>query len=81
MTSLDYTAVDEEVRRQIRERLDQSMFVEAGAGTGKTRALVDRYVALLLAGHPVERLVAMIRAAGKVPVERDALYREIKVWR
>ena len=31
-------------------------------------------------GHTVDRLVAMIRAAGKVPVERDALYREIRVW-
>jgi aminodeoxyfutalosine synthase len=30
-------------------------------------------------GHTVDRLVAMIRAAGKVPVERDALYREVRV--
>jgi aminodeoxyfutalosine synthase len=29
------------------------------------------------AGHAREELVRMIRAAGKVPVERDALYREI----
>jgi aminodeoxyfutalosine synthase len=31
-------------------------------------------------GHTVDRLVRMIRTAGKVPVERDALYREIRVW-
>jgi aminodeoxyfutalosine synthase len=31
-------------------------------------------------GHTVERLVAMIRAAGKVPVERDALYNEIRKY-
>lgn len=32
------------------------------------------------AGHARETLIRMIRSAGKVPVERDALYREIKVW-
>lgn len=31
------------------------------------------------AGHTRERLLRMIRAAGKVPVERDALYREIAI--
>ncbi len=31
------------------------------------------------AGHTREQLVRMIRAAGKVPVERDALYREVRV--
>jgi aminodeoxyfutalosine synthase len=30
-------------------------------------------------GHTLDRLVRMIRAAGKVPVERDALYRELKI--
>jgi ATP-dependent helicase/nuclease subunit A len=33
--------------------------VEAGAGTGKTRALVDRVVALILDGRPVDRIVAI----------------------
>ncbi len=32
------------------------------------------------AGHTRDQLARMIRAAGKVPVERDALYREIKVY-
>ncbi|MBW3660495.1 MAG: aminofutalosine synthase MqnE [Gemmatimonadetes bacterium] len=32
------------------------------------------------AGHARETLTRMIRAAGKVPVERDALYREIRIW-
>jgi len=50
---------DEEARRLIRERLDETLFVEAGAGTGKTRALVDRYVALILAGCRVDELVAI----------------------
>jgi len=33
--------------------------VEAGAGTGKTSALVDRVVALVLGGRAIERLVAI----------------------
>jgi len=52
-------AVDEVARRQIREALDETLFVEASAGTGKTAALVDRYLALVLAGRPVERIVAI----------------------
>jgi ATP-dependent helicase/nuclease subunit A len=50
---------DDEARRQIRELLDETLFVEASAGTGKTSALVERYVALVLAGRPVERLIAI----------------------
>jgi ATP-dependent exoDNAse (exonuclease V) beta subunit len=33
--------------------------VEAGAGTGKTRALVDRVVSLVLGGRPIERIAAI----------------------
>lgn len=32
------------------------------------------------AGHARDTLTRMIRSAGKIPVERDALYREIRVW-
>ncbi len=41
---------DAEARRRIREELAETFFVEAAAGTGKTRALVERVVALLRAG-------------------------------
>jgi len=50
---------DETTRRRIREGLDANMLVEAGAGTGKTRALVERYVSLVLNGTPVDRIVAI----------------------
>src|SRR4051812_48266232 len=43
----------------IREALDETLFVEASAGTGKTSALVDRYVALVLNGRTVDRIVAI----------------------
>jgi ATP-dependent helicase/nuclease subunit A len=56
---VDHEAQDEETRRLIREALDATLFVEAGAGTGKTRALVDRFVALVMGGAPVDRIVAI----------------------
>jgi ATP-dependent helicase/nuclease subunit A len=39
---------DAAARQQITERLDRTLFVEAGAGSGKTRSLVDRAVATVL---------------------------------
>ena len=39
---------DSAARDQIVERLDRTLFVEAGAGSGKTRSLVDRAVATVL---------------------------------
>ena len=41
---------DAEARRKIGEELDRTFFVEAGAGSGKTKSLVDRMIALLKAG-------------------------------
>jgi ATP-dependent exoDNAse (exonuclease V) beta subunit len=45
--------------QQIRDSLDESLFVEAGAGTGKTKALVDRLVALVVSGIAIEQIVAI----------------------
>jgi ATP-dependent exoDNAse (exonuclease V) beta subunit len=39
---------DSAARDQIIQRLDRTLFVEAGAGSGKTRSLVDRAVATVL---------------------------------
>jgi ATP-dependent helicase/nuclease subunit A len=50
---------DDEARSHIREDLSSTLLVEAGAGTGKTSALVDRVVALVLHGTPVERIAAI----------------------
>jgi ATP-dependent helicase/nuclease subunit A len=59
MTDADFVPVDHAIREQVRTRLDENLCVEAGAGTGKTTVLVDRVVALLRAGLPPERLVAI----------------------
>ena len=52
-------SADDSARRAIAEQLDATMLVEAGAGTGKTRALVDRVVALVAAGVRIERIAAI----------------------
>jgi ATP-dependent exoDNAse (exonuclease V) beta subunit len=39
--------------------LDRTLFVEAGAGTGKTASLVARIVALVKAGHPMRGIAAI----------------------
>jgi len=38
------TLADQPARDQIRSELHENLFVDAGAGTGKTSALVDRVV-------------------------------------
>ncbi len=58
--SLTRIPADQSARHAIATRLDGNLFVEAGAGTGKTTALVGRMVALVLDGQmPVESIVAI----------------------
>ncbi len=45
------TLSDQPARDAILERLDENMVVVAGAGTGKTRSLVDRVIALIKTGR------------------------------
>ncbi|GAC1317421.1 MAG: hypothetical protein NVSMB25_05060 [Thermoleophilaceae bacterium] len=52
-------ALTDEQRRAV-ERRTGSLFLQAGAGSGKTRVLVERYVQIVLAdGVAVERLLAI----------------------
>src|SRR5487761_791414 len=50
---------DDEARRRIATDLDSSLVVVAGAGTGKTSALVERIVELVGSGAPVRDLAAI----------------------
>ena len=50
---------DLEARRRIREDIHTNFFVEAGAGSGKTTALVDRMAAMVESGIEVERICAI----------------------
>ena len=51
---------DADARLRIREALDETLFVEAGAGTGKTTSLVDRVYALVSSGRTTLDKIAAI---------------------
>lgn len=61
---------DHETRERIRTRLEESLLVEAAAGTGKTTVLVERLVEVLAAGKTtVDKVVAVTftrKAAGEL---------------
>ncbi|HEV8207113.1 MAG TPA: UvrD-helicase domain-containing protein [Acidimicrobiia bacterium] len=54
------TPVDAPARDAIRDLHEATLFVEAGAGTGKTTALVDRVVSLIARGRVTIRELAAI---------------------
>jgi ATP-dependent exoDNAse (exonuclease V) beta subunit len=68
--------VDAEARELIRTALDETLAVEAAAGTGKTTVLVDRIVNVLAQGKTtVDRLVAVTfteKAAGELKLRLRA---------
>ena len=59
MTTLDEVAIDEAARQAISRNLAETLFVEAGAGSGKTKSLVDRVLSLLDDGTPMENIAAI----------------------
>lgn len=69
---------DEIARRPIVERLDDNLFVEAGAGTGKTRALVDRVIALIEAGRDIEEIVVITFTEKAAAELRDRVRHELE---
>ena len=70
MTENGHIFPDQEARDRIARSLDESLLVEAAAGTGKTTVLVQRLVALLASGRTtVDRVVAVTftrKAAGEL---------------
>ena len=69
---------DETARRPILERLDDNLFVEAGAGTGKTKALVDRVLALVEAGRDIEEIVVITFTEKAAAELRDRVRQELE---
>ena len=60
---------DAAARAAVSERLDETIFLEAGAGSGKTTCLIDRFVALVESGIPADRIAAITfteKAAGEL---------------
>ena len=70
---------DRATRLAIVERLDETMFVEAGAGSGKTKSLVDRIVALVtVARVPMREIVAVTFTEKAASELRDRVRRELE---
>ncbi len=74
----DHAEPDREALETIRRALDATLFVEAGAGTGKTAALVDRVVALVLGGRPIERIAAITFTEKAAAELRDRVREELE---
>ncbi|MEY2403330.1 MAG: ATP-dependent helicase/nuclease subunit, partial [Acidimicrobiaceae bacterium] len=72
--------VDHDVRERVRTELDRNLFVEAGAGTGKTRVLVDRVVRLVATGtvSDISRLVAITFTEAAAAELRDRIRTELE---
>ncbi len=74
----DGDLVDWRQRRMAEEDLDSSMCIEAGAGTGKTRLLVNRYLNLLREGKAECREIVAITFTEKAAAEmKERLRKEI----
>ena len=50
---------DADARRSVTQDLGRNLFVEAGAGSGKTRSLVERVVSLVQHGERIEQIAAI----------------------
>ncbi len=71
-------AVDQPVRDAIAADVDQSLVVEAGAGTGKTTVLVERIVAVLRTGRATIDEIAVITFTEKAAAElRDRIRHQL----
>jgi len=68
--------IDADAREAIRTRLDASLCVEAGAGTGKTTVLVDRIVEILGRGGARIDEIAVITFTDKAAAELSARVRQ-----
>ena len=66
---IDPRLEDRSARKRIRTSLEESLLVEASAGTGKTTELIARIVSVLAAGAAIDRIVAVTftnKAAGEL---------------
>ena len=69
---------DQAVREMIATEQDRTLFVEAGAGSGKTRALVDRVELLVRSGAPMESIVAITFTEKAATELRDRIRRRLE---
>lgn len=72
--------LDGEDRRRIREDLDAALFVEAGAGTGKTSELVQRVLALVDSGVEIRNIAAITFTEAAAAELRDRVRVALEGW-
>jgi len=65
---------DEAARRRITTDLDTTFLVEAGAGSGKTKSLVDRMIALIATGRATIQTQAAVTFTRKAAAELRARF-------
>lgn len=70
------TVVDQDARTRVTERFDESLLVEAGAGTGKTTALVTRVANALRAGEATVDDLAVVTFTKDTAAELAGRVRE-----
>jgi len=70
--------IDQAARDRIVGDLETTLFVEAGAGTGKTSALVDRIVSLVVSGVSVEHIAAITFTDRAATELRDRVRRRLE---
>jgi ATP-dependent exoDNAse (exonuclease V) beta subunit len=71
--------IDQAARDRIATDLATTLFVEAGAGTGKTSALVNRIVSLVVSGVSVEHIAAITFTDRAATELRDRVRRHLEV--
>src|SRR5437588_7231721 len=69
---------DSAAREEVRTNLDDTLFVEAGAGTGKTTVLVDRIVNLVKAGAEMREIAAITFTEAAATELRDRIRAELQ---
>ncbi|MEE2768196.1 MAG: UvrD-helicase domain-containing protein [Actinomycetota bacterium] len=70
--------IDQAARDRIASDLAATLFVEAGAGAGKTSALVNRIVSLVLSGVPIEHIAAITFTDRAATELRDRVRRDLE---
>ena len=75
----EFVPVDWEARSTIVERLDETLFVEASAGTGKTTSLVERVVNLIASGTTtLDRIAAITFTEAAAAELRDRVRQRLE---
>src|SRR4051794_5086500 len=70
------TLVDREARERVTDRFDESLLVEAGAGTGKTTTVVQRVVNALATGAATIDDLAVVTFTNDAAAELSSRVRE-----